>query len=207
MVRGGASSPAGAGGARLDPTRPVIGTVGRLEERKGHALLLAAARTMRALAPEGRPQIVLVGDGPLRAPLGAQAAALGIAADVVFLGALADVRPALAAMDVFVLPSRAEGMSNALLEAMAAARPIVATAVGGTGEVLDTDRTGVLVPAEDAEALAAAVLGLLAEPVRAARLGAAARRAVEDRFGSHRMIGRLEQLYSERLAARERRAA
>jgi glycosyltransferase involved in cell wall biosynthesis len=167
-------------------------------------LLLAAARTMRALAPEGRPQIVLVGDGCARHW---RRPALGIAADVVFLGALADVRPALAAMDVFVLPSRAEGMSNALLEAMAAARPIVATAVGGTGEVLDTDRTGVLVPAEDAEALAAAVLGLLAEPVRAARLGAAARRAVEDRFGSHRMISRLEQLYSERLAAREGRAA
>lgn len=191
----------------LDPARPVVGTIGRLEERKGQSLLLAAARSMQALAPERRPQILLVGDGPLRRRLAGEAAALGLASEVTFAGALVDVRPALAAMDVFVLPSHAEGMSNALLEAMAAARPIVATAVGGTGEVLDADRTGVLVPAADGEALAAAVLGLLAEPVRAARLGAAARRAVEDRFGAHRMISRLEQLYGARLAARERRAA
>jgi glycosyltransferase involved in cell wall biosynthesis len=191
----------------LDPARPVVTAVGRLEARKGHDLLLEAVHVMRGLAPDHRPQLVLVGDGPLRSRLERRTGELGLARDVTFAGSLPDVRPALAATDVFVLPSRAEGMSNALLEAMAAARPIVATAVGGTAEVLDADRTGVLVRPDDAGALAAAVLGVLAEPVRAARLGAAARQAVEDRFGARRMISRLEELYTEHLAARERRAA
>jgi glycosyltransferase involved in cell wall biosynthesis len=191
----------------LHPVRPVLGAVGRLEARKGHDLLLDALHVMRTLAPAHRPQLLLVGDGPLRSALERRTGELGLARDVMFAGSLSDVRPALAAIDLFVLPSRAEGMSNALLEAMAAARPVVATAVGGTSEVLDADRTGVLVRPDDPEALAAAVLGLLAEPVRCARLGAAARQAVEDRFGARRMISRLEELYTERLAARERPAA
>ena len=115
-----------------------------------------------------------------------------------------DVRGPLAAMDVFVLPSRAEGLSNALLEAMASARPVVATAVGGTGEVLDGARTGVLVPPDDVEALATEVVRLLSEPERAARLGRAARQWVEERFSARAMIEQFEQLYTERLAARLR---
>ena len=92
-----------------------------------------------------RPQLLIVGDGPLRATLVHRAEALGLTDSVRFTGALADVRLPLAAMDVFVLPSDAEGMSNALLEAMAAGRPVVATAVGGTVEVVEPG-TGTLVP-------------------------------------------------------------
>src|SRR5262249_31102514 len=121
----------------LDPRRPVVGTVGRLEERKGHGRFLEAAQSLLAAANGLRPQLLIVGDGPLRETLARQAAALGLTDSVRFTGALADVRLPLAAMDVFVLPSDAEGMSNALLEAMAAGRPVVATAVGGTVEVLE----------------------------------------------------------------------
>ncbi len=191
----------------LDPRRPVVGTVGRLEERKGHEQLLLAVRTLAAGRNGQRPQGLIVGDGPLREALAARSRALGVGDDVRFTGTVSDVRPLLAAMDVFVLPSWAEGMSNALMEAMAAARPVVATAVGGNGEVVADGRTGVLIPAGDPAAIAAAVGGLLAEPERAARLGSAARAFVSDRFGVRARVAELERLYEERLALRARRAA
>jgi glycosyltransferase involved in cell wall biosynthesis len=142
------------------------------------------------------------------AQLGHDPSAAGVAglyAD--FTGTLDDVRPALAAMDVFVLPSREEGMSNALMEAMAAARPIVATDVGGNGEVLDRGRLGLLVPSEDAIALADGVGELLDDPARATRLGATARDFVAARWGARAMVAELETFYDRRLAAHGRRAA
>jgi glycosyltransferase involved in cell wall biosynthesis len=191
----------------LDPRRPVIGTIGRLEERKDHEHLLHVARAVLTRANGLRPQLLVVGDGPLRARLAAQAAALGVSESVVFTGSLADVRVPLAAMDVFVLPSRAEGLSNALLEAMAAGRPVVATAVGGTSEVLDAERTGVLVPPGDVDAMASAILGLLADATRARRIAGAAQRWVGDEFDARASVARLEHLYAARLTARGLRVA
>jgi len=185
----------------LEPGRPVVGTIGRLEQRKGHADLLLATRTMHRLANGLCPQVLIVGDGPLREELARQAADLGVLGNVRFTGQVTDVRVALSAMDVFVLPSTAEGMPNALLEAMAARRPVVATAVGGMGEVLEGDRTGVLVPPQDPDALGRAILHLLADPARARRLGDAARSRVAGEFGARAMVERLESLYEERLAA------
>jgi glycosyltransferase involved in cell wall biosynthesis len=187
----------------LAPDRPVVGTVGRLEWRKGHDVLLAAAERLRGR----RLQMLLVGDGPLAEDLARRASALGLAGDVRFTGTLDDVRPALAAMDVFALPSREEGMSNALMEAMAAARPIVASDVGGNGEVLDGGRLGLLVPADDALALADAIGGLLDDAARASALAAAARDFVTARFGAPAMVAELETFYEQRLAAHGRRAA
>jgi glycosyltransferase involved in cell wall biosynthesis len=191
----------------LDSRRPVIGTVGRLEERKDQSHLLQVARAVIARADGLRPQVLVVGDGPLRAELADEARALGIADSVRFTGSLPDVRAALAAMDVFVLPSRAEGLSNALLEAMAAGRPVVATAVGGTTEVVDSERTGILVPHGDIDAMAEAVLGLLADPARAQRLGGTARRTVTDQYDARAAVARLELLYTQRLAAHGMRVA
>jgi glycosyltransferase involved in cell wall biosynthesis len=188
----------------LDPARAVVGTVGRLEERKGHDLFLHGAREMLARANGLRPQILIVGDGPLRERLMAQAARLEIAESVRFAGAVPDVRVALSAMDVFVLPSNAEGMSNALLEAMAARRPVVATDVGGTNEVLNGSGSGTLVSPGDAQGLAGAVMALLADPARAARVAEAGRQRVVDRFSARAMVRRLEELYEERLAVRGR---
>ena len=190
----------------LDPQRPVVGTIGRLEDRKGHDQLLRAAGTMLAGGNGRRPQIVIVGDGPLREQLQAQAQSLGVADSVRFVGIVADVRPSLAAMDVFVLPSHAEGMSNALMEAMAAARPVVATAVGGNTEVVVDGKTGVLIPPADPAAIADAIAALLRDPDRAAGLGAAAREFVTRRFGARARVAELEQLYEERLALRRRAA-
>jgi glycosyltransferase involved in cell wall biosynthesis len=191
----------------LDPRRPVIGTIGRLEDRKGQEQLLMALRALAARGNGSRPQGLIVGDGPLRAALVERARSLGVAADVRFAGTVGDVRPMLAAMDVFVLPSWAEGMSNALMEAMAAGRPVVATAVGGNTEVVTDGHTGLLVPAGDPEAIAAAVRDLLEEPTRASRLATAAREFVRDRFGARARVAELERLYEERLALRARRVA
>jgi glycosyltransferase involved in cell wall biosynthesis len=183
----------------LDPRRPVVGTIGRLEPRKGHDHFLDAARSMLERANGLCPQVLIVGAGPLRDRLTRQAAELGLARMVRFTGSLVDVRLPLAAMDVFVLPSNAEGMSNALLEAMAARRPVVATAVGGTRDVLEGG-AGVLVPPGDPEVLAAEIVKLLADPERAARFGEAAHRRVEQCFTASSMVRWLEALYEDRLA-------
>lgn len=175
--------------------RPVLGTVGRLEPRKGTATLIEALAKLRA---GGRHDatVVIVGDGPLRADLGALAERLGVSPHVRLLGDRADVRSVLAALDVFILPSRTEGMSNALLEAMAMARPVVATAVGGTPEVVADGQSGLLVPADDAAAMARSVERLLDEPAFAAEVGAAARQTVEERYGARSMVRRLEAVYA-----------
>jgi glycosyltransferase involved in cell wall biosynthesis len=187
----------GAAKRRLGLTgdRPVIGTVGRLEPRKGTATLLAAVAALRAT---GRHDaiVVVVGDGPLREELAREAARLGIAPHVRLLGDLADVRSALEALDVFVLPSRTEGMSNALLEAMAMELPVVATAVGGTPEVVGDGRTGLLVGADDPAAMAAAISRLLDDPAAASCVGAAARQTVEEKFGARSMVRQLEAVYA-----------
>jgi len=200
-LRGGPAPSAAKAALGLDPARPVVGTVGRLEARKGHDDFLLALRAMLEQANGRAPQALIVGDGPLRARLERQAADLGLGGLVRFTGAVADVRTPLAAMDVFVLPSRAEGMSNALLEAMAVGRPVVATAVGGTSEAVDGERTGILVPCGDPAALARATIGLLADPARAAAVAGAAARQVEERFSARQMVARLERLYTERLEA------
>jgi glycosyltransferase involved in cell wall biosynthesis len=123
-----------------------------------------------------------------------------------FVGELDDVRDALAAMDVFVLPSHEEGMSNALLEAMAAGRAIVVTDVGGNREVVGSDAAEI-VPSRDPGALAAAIARLLGDPESAREFGRAARRRVDERFGARTMIGGLERLYFDRLAAHGQLAA
>jgi L-malate glycosyltransferase len=186
----------------LDPTRPVVGSVGRLEARKGHDRLLEAVGVLSATANGSAPQLLLVGDGPLREGLQMQARELGVDHTVHFAGRLEDVRPALAAMDVFVLPSREEGMSNALLEAMAAARPVIATDVGGNGEIVRAGETGLLVPVDDGDAMATALMDLLGDRERAARFGQAGREDAVAKFGARAMVERLEAFYEARLRAR-----
>jgi glycosyltransferase involved in cell wall biosynthesis len=181
--------------ANANPATPVIGTVGRLEARKGTALLLeAAAQLVKKGLSELR--VVVVGDGPLRDELSALAARLGITERVHMLGNRSDVAEVLVALDVFVLPSHSEGMSNALLEAMATGLPVVATAVGGNPEVVSAETTGVLVPPDNAMALADAVLRLVASPGLRAQLGAAARGQVQERHGACAMVRRLEAVYA-----------
>jgi glycosyltransferase involved in cell wall biosynthesis len=140
----------------------------------------------------------LIGDGPLRAELEALTADLNLTDRVRFLGSRDDVAALLVAADVAVLSSRSEGLSLALLEAMAAGKPVVATRVGGNPEVLTDGETGRLVPPADPEALAAALLEVLDQPGQAAALGRAARSRVVERFSLRGMVTQYEQVY-ERL--------
>jgi len=172
---------------------PVIGSVGCLAARKDYGTLIEAL----ARLAERRPAFhaALVGDGPERAALEALAARLGVSGRVTFLGERSDVERLLPAMDVFVLSSREEGIPNALLEAMAAGRPAVATAVGGTPEVLEGGVTGWLVPPADPAAMAVALEQALGDPAEAARRGAAARAATRERMSIDAMVRRHEDFY------------
>lgn len=152
-------------------------TVARLDPQKGHATLLDALVRL----PE--VHLVLAGTGPERGALEALASILGVADRVTFLGERDDVRTLLRWADVVVLPSHYEGLPLALLEALHAGRPVVATAIGGIEDVVTDGVTGRLVPPGEATALAVAVADVLAHPVEAARLGAAGR-ARADAHGS-----------------------
>ncbi len=187
------------------PPGPLAVCVGQLEHIKGHDVLLAAWPAVRARVPGAH--LVLVGEGPRRQALAAQARATGVAGAVTFAGFRSPAAPYVAAADVFVQPSRTEGMPNALLEAMARGRPVVATAVGGVPEVLADGREGRLVPSDSPPALADAVAGLLADPAAAARLGAAARAATMTRFSLASTVGETERLYATLLASRREAAA
>jgi glycosyltransferase involved in cell wall biosynthesis len=184
------------------PGVPRVIVVANLRREKGHDLLLDAAPLVLAARPDVR--FTIVGDGPLRPSVEADAVRRGLARSFDFLGARTDVPDLLAGSGVFVLPSRSEASPNALMEAMAAGLPIVATAVGDVPEMIVTDRTGILVPSEDSAALAAAILSVVADPVRACALGAAARTAVS-RFGFEPMVAAYEQLYEACAVRRARR--
>ena len=166
-------------------------TPARLHPQKGHVYLIAAA----AHVPDAT--FVLAGDGPLRAGLEAQARELGIADRILFLGDRTDVPDLLAAADLVVLPSLFEGLPLSVLEAMAAERPVVATAIGGTDEAVVHQRTGLLVPPRDPEALASAIRSLRADPALARRLAQAGRERVEREFSSVVTARRVMEIYEQ----------
>jgi glycosyltransferase involved in cell wall biosynthesis len=113
-----------------------------------------------------------------------------------FCGKATDLQSYFAGIGIFVLPSRSEGFSNALIEAMAAGLPCIATDVGGNGEAIQHGRNGLLVPADDRDALANAIEELLGNPAAASRLGEAARRTAEERFSAEAMMRKVAALYS-----------
>jgi glycosyltransferase involved in cell wall biosynthesis len=178
----------------------VVGALGRLEPRKGHADLLAAWPLVLDRFPDVR--LILVGDGPARSSLEHQAQGLGIAGRVDMRGAVPEGARVLSEISVFVLPSHVEGMSNALLEAMAAGRPVVATDVGGNREVVVPGETGLLVPPRDPAAMAEAILVLVNDPERARAMGAAGQVRVREHFTVEQMIVRHQALYAGLLGER-----
>lgn len=175
-------------------------TVAGLRPIKGIDVLIEAAAEVVQHIPDAR--FTIVGDGPDREVLEAQARRLGLEPHVEFLGHRDEIPSLLAATDLFVLPSRSEAFPNALLEAMAAGLPAIATAVGGVLEVVEDDRTGVLVEPEKPAVLARALIGLMRDRDRAARLGRAARAAMRERYSLRSMVQRLEDLYTTAFAAR-----
>ena len=144
---------------------------------------------------------MLVGDGPLRRELEARSASSPLAGQVTFAGETADVALYLRAADLFVLPSRAEGMSNAVLEAMACGIPVVATDVGGNREIVGADGvSGRLVPSGDPVALAEAIGTLVGKPALRQELGSAAHGIVRERFDIQRVATQYLSMYSSFLS-------
>ena len=179
---------------------PVV-NVARLSSEKDPANLLRAAARVAAADPTFR--LELAGDGPLRGELSALAESLGIAGLVKFLGDVRDVPALLSRASLFVLPSKAEGISLTLLEAMATGLPVVATSVGGNPEVVVHGQTGHLVPSEDPAGLAEAILWMRRHSEDAQLMGRAGRRRVEDVFDIRAMVAQYERLYVPKPTARE----
>jgi glycosyltransferase involved in cell wall biosynthesis len=185
------------------PQDPVLVVLGRLEPQKGHSVLMRALPLVRREFPELR--LVCVGEGGERKALEVQAASLQLGAAVRFVGHRSDVETWLALADVMVLPSFYEGLPLAAIEALAAQRPVVATAVDGTPEVVVHEQTGLTVPAGDPPALAEAIVRLLRRPGWARRLAWAGRRRVEQRFSAQRQVRLTEELYLEAWDAGQRK--
>ncbi len=174
---------------------PIVGNVAALTDHKDHATLLAAAPAVLAALPQTR--FLIVGDGELRAPLEARARALGVAERCVFAGFRSDLDRLIPCFSVFCLSSHKEGLGTSLLDAMAFARPVVATAAGGIPEAVVDGVTGRVVPTRDPAALASALLEVLRDSGRAHALGEAGRRRFEERFTADRMVDETLAVYAD----------
>lgn len=181
----------------LKAEQPVMATVGRVVEAKGYPHLVEAFAKLRVDWPE--LHWLQVGMGPDAGALAAAAQAAGVAEAMTMAGNRPDVADILQAVDLWVMSSLREGLSVALLEAMAAACPIVATEVGGTPDAVTSGHEGLLVPPADPQALADAVDVLLRDPDRAAALGAAARGRVQREYAIDTVARRIENVYREAL--------
>jgi glycosyltransferase involved in cell wall biosynthesis len=176
--------------------------VANLRPEKGYDVLVDAAAVVLYRYPDAR--FTCVGTGPESAALHARVAERHVAHAFTFLGQRDDVPALLAASDLFVLPSRTESLPNAVLEAMAAGLPVVASAVGGVPELIDDGRTGLLFPSGDSQALAQRLCRLMGDTTFAAGLGEAARRETRTRYSFDRMVTAIDSLYVRELAKRGR---
>lgn len=171
----------------------LVGIVARLVPIKAHEVFLRAAVRVSATAPS--THFLVIGDGERRDELRAIAQTLGLADRVHFLGWRSDMTRVYADLDVVALSSNNEGSPVALIEALAAARPVVATDVGGVADVVRADETGLLVPPRDPCALADGIVALLSDPRRAELLGRAGRVRVYPRYAAARLVADVERLY------------
>ncbi len=184
----------------------LVGTVGRLAEVKDQFSLLAAVQILASQQPETRDSVrlVLVGDGPLFSRLQDSIKELGIEDLVWMPGDRADIPQLLRMIDIFVLPSLAEGISNTLLEAMASGLPLIATRTGGNPELVDDGDNGYLVPVSDPRALANTIAKMLAEPETRKAMGLRGRKKVARRFNWARTVDSYLAVYDDVLAPGQR---
>jgi len=183
---------AGVGDAKL------IVLVGNMHsDMKGHPWLIASAPSVIHEFPNAR--LVLVGDGEQRAAFEQQVSSMSLARNFLFLGSRSDIPDILACCDIAILPSRAEGLSNAVLEYMASGLPTIVSRVGGNTELVEDGVTGLIVPPEDSAALSAALLKLLREPDVARQIGQNGREFVVRNFSFERLVRQVDTLYTELL--------
>lgn len=184
----------------LPTGRCLVGSVTRARAVKGVEEFVRAV----GLARRARPEVhgVIIGEVTMDDALRAVVQDAGLDGHLTLLGRRNDMPEVYGALDLLVSSSRGEGMSNAILEAMAVEVPVAATSVGGTVEVVDHGRSGLLVPAQDPVALAAAIASVVAEPGRGRAMGRLGRRIVEERYSAQAMVQQMERLYEELLVQR-----
>jgi len=182
----------------LPPGGPVIVVVANLRRYKGVDVFLTAWREVVQHFPKATA--LMAGDGPARQALEQRATDLGVTGAVHFLGTRRDIPALLSLADLVVHPSLEEGLPNAVLEAMAAGRAVVATSAGGTPEAVLDGETGRLVPAGDSRVLAQEMLWCLRHPGQTERYGEAARQRVQEHFALEAMVGRHAAIYRQLIA-------
>jgi glycosyltransferase involved in cell wall biosynthesis len=175
------------------PQEIILGCVARLYRFKGHEYLLKAMQKIAQETPNAK--LVLVGDGNMKERLLKLKNELGLDNSVFFMGERKDVPELLAAMDLFVFPSLREGMPGALMEAMAAGLPVVATDIDGNRELIENGKNGILVPPGDSEAFAEAVNTLLSDPGKMHGLAMSARNTIKEKFSIGLMVKKLDKIY------------
>jgi glycosyltransferase involved in cell wall biosynthesis len=176
----------------VPPGVPVIGTIGRLRGQKAHDVLIEAFARIR---DRTAAHLLVIGDGVLRENLLQQTREAGLEDRVHFLGVRTDLPDLYATMSVYAHPAYFEGMPNAVMEAMAAGVPVVATAVDGTRELIRDGETGWLVPAGDAAALAERLALVLGDPGTADAVGSSGAAFVRENFSVERMVAAFESVY------------
>jgi len=177
----------------FNPSDLIVGSVGTLRAVKNYDCLLESVPQVLNKFPNTK--FILVGDGPLKNILQKKAETLGISNSVIFLGQRNDIPRILSIFDLFVLPSVTEGISIALLEAMATELPVVATCVGGNPEVVLDNKTGLLIPPKDPDKLAKAIISLLGDKDKRLTMGKEGRKRVEKRFSIQTMVKQYGELY------------
>ncbi len=180
---------------KLGECARLVGVVARLQPVKGHRYFIEAASRISSVEPNAH--FVIVGDGALRPEIEAQVSRLGMNNRVHLLGDRSDAALIVAGLDIVVQSSLHEGLSNSVMEAMAAGAPVVATAVGGTTELISDSKTGFLAPPANSEALAQRILSVLRNPGWGAEMAARGRKHVLDQFSAKRMVESVERLYDE----------
>ena len=181
------------------PGAVVLGTVGRMSGEKDQLTLLRAFARAHALRPQSMLRLVLVGDGPLKAEIERETHAARLDQQVWITGARGDIAEILRALDIFVLPSLGEGISNTILEAMASGLPVIATRVGGNPELVVENETGMLVPAADPEAMAQVIVNYLTQPMLIRQHGQAGRARIEREYSMDAMVRQYMAVYDAAL--------
>ena len=176
---------------------PLVGAIGRLVWQKGFEYLIKAIPSVAEKFPEAK--ILIVGEGELEAKLKAESEKLKVRDKIIFTGFRQDIKEILSAIDILAMPSLLEGMPFVILEAMAMAKPIVATDIESITEILDNGKTGILVPPKDPDALSRAIISLLTDGDKARQMGFEARMTVEEKFRVEVIVDRVEKVYQELL--------
>lgn len=183
----------------LGPGGHVVTAIGRLTSQKGYSYLLQGVPLVLQTLPETR--FLIAGDGPLRGKLEREAHSLGVGSSVRFLGYRTDIAPLIALSDLIVMASLREGLPNVILEALALAKPVVATRVGGIPEIITHQVSGILVPSRDPVRLAEGILQVLTTPALARELGERGWQEVTGRFTVTTMVDRTIALYRQVLSS------